>query len=120
MKKKFGTLLAVTFAAAPAVAGPMHATHEANEGEKKVVKVEKKTNVEAAKPDPWAGRGGVPQFTPGLPKELREMQTKLVVDGAFAAFGVTTPRVLGTGSPACGNLQSKMPPSARRECKENQ
>lgn len=117
MKKKFGTLLAVTLATTPAVAGPMRAAHVAKEEMVKMDKTAK--NVEAAKPDPWAGRAGVPQFTPGLPKELREMQTKLVVDGVFAAFGVTTPRVLGTGSPACGNLQSKMP-SARRECKENQ
>ena len=119
MKKKVGTLLAVTLAAAPALAGPQHATHPPPSDKAKVeVKVE--TTVKAKIKDPWAGRGGVPHFTPGLPKELRDMQAKLVIDGAFAAWNVTTPRVLSNGSPACGNVQSKMPPSVRKQCKENE
>jgi len=90
--KKIGTLLAVTLAtAAPVAANP-------------------------TKPDPWAGKPNVTQVPPNMPASFRSLQAEQLVDGFLAVFGVTTPRVLRTGSPACGNVQSKMAPSRRAEC----
>src|ERR1043165_9167654 len=111
MKKKVGTLLAVTLAAAPAVAGPEHA-HTAKPEKKVVVNV--KVNV---KVDPWAGTKAITTLPPNLPDSFRRMQAQMIVDGAFAVFGVTTPRVLRSGAPACGNVQTKGPPPP---CKEDE
>ena len=78
MKKKVGTLLAVTLAtAAPAVAEPL------------------------AKPDPWATthvRSSAP---------ARNVRAEQLVDRVLAMFGIAAPRQLPSGAPACGNVQSK-------------
>jgi len=78
MKKKVGTLLAVTLAtAAPAIAEPM------------------------ATPDPWATTQA-PPVTPS-----RNVQAEQLVDRVLAMFGIAAPRRLPSGAPACGNVQSK-------------
>lgn len=122
MKKKVGTLLAVTLvAAAPAVvAGPMHA-HHGKEASKTQGSTVDGSKVAAAsdKPDPWAGTSpSVTPFPPNMPDSFRRMQAQMIVDGMFATFGVTTPRVLRSGAPACGNVQTKSPHP--RPCTEDE
>ena len=57
--------------------------------------------------DPWAAKPVTVQ-----PPAPIAMQADALVDGVLATFGVTRPRQLPTGAPACGNVQSKMPRSA--------
>lgn len=90
MSKKVGTLLAVTLVtAAPAAADRV---------------------------DPWAPTPSVTQVPADMPPAFRALQAEQLVDGVLATFGVTTPRVLRTGAPACGNVQAKMAPSRRAQC----
>ena len=83
-KSKVGTLLAVTLAtAAPAYAD--------------------------ATPDPWAATPPVTAFPQNMPEAFRQLQAEAIVDGVLATLGITSPRQLPNGAPACGNVQSKMP-----------
>jgi hypothetical protein len=104
MKKKVGTLLAVTLATAPALAGPKDAPLA--------------RQVEATRPDPWAAPKPGPTFPANMPDSFRRLQNQLVIDGVFAALGIATPRVLRSGAPACGNVQTKGPRPAH--CEEDE
>lgn len=72
--------------ATPAVAGPQHANHE------------KKTDQVAVK-EPVAP-------TP-TPTPVPAVETKTMLESALALLGVTVPRRLPNGAPACGNVQGK-------------
>lgn len=98
------TLLAVTLAAAaPASAGPAHEHHRHT------------TPAAHAAPATPAG----PAREPTLKEReivFRAWQTQQRSEQLLATFGMMRPRALPSGAPACGNVQSKSPPTWQREC----
>jgi hypothetical protein len=92
-------LAVVALAASPAAANPHHAA-QAPAGA-----VAARTEVQRAVIDPWAG-----QPAPESPRPASSAQAPAEVVGAvLAIFGITAPRQLASGAPACGNVQTKMP-----------
>lgn len=89
---KVGTLLAVTLATtAPVLAEPV---------------------------DSWAPTPNVTVVPPNMPQAFRDIQAGLLIDSVLATLGMTAPRQLSSGAPACGNVQAKMPASRRAQCSE--
>ncbi|MEO8705105.1 MAG: hypothetical protein ABI867_33940 [Kofleriaceae bacterium] len=87
-KRRVTTLFAVVAlaASAPAIAGPEHDHHEPA----------------VTQPDPWAtARAPVPVTTLPLAPALGE--------AVLALFGISSPRRLPNGAPACGNVASRAP-----------
>jgi hypothetical protein len=92
-------LAVVALAASPAAANP----HHASQAPARAAGV--RTEVKRAVIDPWAGQPAAESSQPATahhgPAE--------VVDAVLAIFGITAPRRLASGAPACGNVQTKGP-----------
>jgi hypothetical protein len=94
VRKLFAVVALATATATPAVAGPGHA-HPRPE------------TTRVATPDPWAG----PAVTAAAPTAP---VPAAIAQAILALFGISVPRTLPTGAPACGNLGAKS--QARAEC----
>ncbi|HEY5936076.1 MAG TPA: hypothetical protein VIU61_15610 [Kofleriaceae bacterium] len=97
MRKLFAVVALAT--ATPAVAGPEHAHHKHAEV----------TPIASPAADPWAGPATATASTaatapiPGA-----------IAQAILALFGISLPRTLPSGAPACGNLGAKS--QARADC----
>ncbi|MBA3395437.1 MAG: hypothetical protein H0T89_22505 [Deltaproteobacteria bacterium] len=56
-----------------------------------------------APPDPWASRGRVRIATPTATPQPRS----LALEHVLQVLGISVPRQLPSGAPACGNVQSR-------------
>lgn len=59
--------------------------------------------------DPWAETRPTATPTPTTPSQV-QVQPEVLARSLLALFGISLPRTLANGSPACGNVASRLPP----------